>query len=164
MTTLAIATAIFFGSLVAGFLFAFAVVVMPGLRALDDADYLRAFRLIDGVIQNNQPLFILVWVGSLLAMIVAMILGGLEFGGVHRALLLATGALYLGGVGVLTAVVHLPLNANVQRLRIDEVGPQALREARAAFEPRWNRWNRVRTVIAAITVGLMLVVLTGFQT
>ena len=44
-------------SLTAGFLFAFAVVVMPGLKALDDAAYLRAFQLMDGVIQDRQPLF-----------------------------------------------------------------------------------------------------------
>ena len=50
--------------LVAGFVFAFAVVVMPGLGTLPDRDFLRAFKRVDGVIQDNQPLFILVWVGS----------------------------------------------------------------------------------------------------
>ena len=55
-------------SLVAGLVFAFAVVVMPGIRTLDDGSYLRAFQLMDGVIQGNQPLFILMWVGSIVAM------------------------------------------------------------------------------------------------
>lgn len=52
-------------SLVAGFLFAFAVVIMPGIKNLDDGDFLSSFRAMDGVIQNSQPLFIMVWVGSL---------------------------------------------------------------------------------------------------
>jgi uncharacterized membrane protein len=47
-------------SLVAGFLFAFAVVVMPGIARLDDASFLRAFQVIDRVIQNNHPLFMVV--------------------------------------------------------------------------------------------------------
>ena len=52
---------------VAGVVFAFAVVVMPGIRTLPDADFLRAFQVIDRVIQDNQPLFLLVWVGSIVA-------------------------------------------------------------------------------------------------
>lgn len=40
--------------LVAGLLFAFAVVVMPGLRTMDDAAFVQAFRAIDGVIQRGQ--------------------------------------------------------------------------------------------------------------
>lgn len=56
-------------SLVAGFLFAFAIVVMPGIGALNDLDFLKAFRAIDLVIQKNQPVFIIVWIGSALAAI-----------------------------------------------------------------------------------------------
>lgn len=47
-------------SLVAGFVLAFAIVVMPGIRNLDDHDFLQAFKAIDRVIQNNQPIFSLV--------------------------------------------------------------------------------------------------------
>jgi uncharacterized membrane protein len=67
--------ATFLCSLVAGFLFAFAVVVMPGIRSLDDSGFIRAFQVIDRVIQNNQPLFVLVWVGSVFALIAAAVLG-----------------------------------------------------------------------------------------
>jgi uncharacterized membrane protein len=42
-------------SLVAGFLFAFAIVVMPGIRSLNDREFIRAFQVMDGVIQNNHP-------------------------------------------------------------------------------------------------------------
>lgn len=46
--------AAFLCSLVAGLLFAFAVVVMPGLRNLDDGGFIRAFQVIDRVIPNHQ--------------------------------------------------------------------------------------------------------------
>src|SRR5262245_31693339 len=44
-------------SLVAGFLFAFATVVMPGIKSLDDGSFIRAFQAIDGVIQKGAPRF-----------------------------------------------------------------------------------------------------------
>ena len=46
-------------ALVTGFIFTYAVVVMPGFAKLDDRDFIRAFQVTDGVIQNNQPLFML---------------------------------------------------------------------------------------------------------
>ena len=60
---IALFLATFLCSLVAGFLFAFALVVMPGIRSLNDREFIRAFQVIDRVIQNNQPIFMLVWVG-----------------------------------------------------------------------------------------------------
>ena len=41
-------------ALVAGFLFAFVVVVMPGIKQLKEVEFLRVFQLIDGVIQKKQ--------------------------------------------------------------------------------------------------------------
>ena len=67
----ALVAAAFLCSLVAGLLFSFAVVVMPGIGRLDDRDFLGAFQAIDRVIQNNQPLFIVAWVGSVLALLAA---------------------------------------------------------------------------------------------
>lgn len=38
--------------------------------------------------------------------------------------------------------------------------PMARRLARADFEARWNRWNAVRTALACVTSGL-LILLSG---
>ena len=57
---IALIMAAFLTSLVAGFLFSFAVVVMPGIRQLEDRSFIRSFQVMDGIIQNNQPLFVLV--------------------------------------------------------------------------------------------------------
>lgn len=75
MTTAALVTTPFLCSLTVGFLFALAVVLMPGLKTLEDAAYLRTFQLIDEVIQKNQPLFMLMWVGSIVGMLAALGVG-----------------------------------------------------------------------------------------
>ena len=87
--------ATFLCALVAGLLFAFAVVVMPGIRSLDDRGFIRAFQAIDRVIQNNQPLFMSVWVGSVLALISAAVLGVSALSGADRLLIIVAALLYL---------------------------------------------------------------------
>lgn len=154
-----VAVAVFFCSLTAGFLFAFAVVVMPGLRALDDAAYLRAFQVVDGVIQDNQPLFLLVWVGSIAAALGAVIAGFGSLAGLDRALVVGAGLLWLVGVQLPTMGVNVPLNGRVKALDVDALDPGALREARRAFEPRWNRWNAARTGLGTLAVLLLIVFL-----
>lgn len=145
-------------SLVAGFLFAFAVVVMPGIGKLDDAGFLRAFQVIDRVIQNGQPLFMPVWVGSVLAVIAAAALSLWATTGADRALVVAAALVYLLGVQVPTGTVNLPLNNQLQRLDMATMTDPARRDAREAFERRWNQWNVIRTWVAlAVTVLLLLV-------
>ena len=56
-------------SLVGGFIFTYAIVVMPGLSNLNDKDFLRAFQVTDAVIQKNQPLFMFTWIGSILTVL-----------------------------------------------------------------------------------------------
>lgn len=133
-------------SLVAGFLFAFAVVVMPGIAKLEDREYLRAFQVMDRVIQDNQPLFLLVWVGSILSLLAAAVLGIQKLAGAHRILIIAAAAVYLLGVQAPTLAIHIPLNNAVQRNAAN----------RGEFEPRWNRWNVFRTVCAVIVSALLL--------
>lgn len=155
----ALLAAAFLCSLVAGFLFAFAVVVMPGLRRLDDAGFIRAFQVIDRVIQNNQPVFILVWAGAVLTATAAAVLGLWALAGVDRLLIAAAALLYLLGVQLPTGMVNIPLNNRLQQVDLRATADTALRRAREAFEPRWNRWNRMRTVCAGLVSVLLLLVL-----
>lgn len=80
-------------SLVAGLLFGFAVVVMPGIAKLDDKGFLLAFKHMDEIIQNNQPLFILVWAGSIFTVLATLILGTMNLTGTQVYLLLVASAL-----------------------------------------------------------------------
>jgi uncharacterized membrane protein len=146
-------------ALAAGLLFAFAIVVMPGLKSLNDRAFIRAFQVIDGVIQNNQPVFMLVWVGSVLAVLASLVLGIWQLSGAERLLLIFAAATYLLGVQLPTARINIPLNNQLQALNVDAMNETELTKARAAFEPRWNRWNSIRAAIASLATGLLMVLL-----
>ena len=146
-------------ALVAGLLFTFAVVAMPGLAKLSDREFIRAFQVMDGVIQDRQPLFVVVWVGSVVALAVALVMGFQQEDDFTRGLLIAAAALYLFGVQLPTARVNVPLNNEVQSVEVDAIGEAERKEARERFEARWNRSNQVRTAIAIVTMLLLLVVL-----
>ena len=146
--------AAFLCSLVAGLLFTFAIVVMPGIAKLNDRDFVRTFQAIDGVIQNNQPLFLFVWAGSAVSLILVFVLDGS-----YGVLLFAAANLYVFGVQLPTIVVNLPLNKRLQKLEPSKMNDAELSGARSEFEPRWNRWNRIRTLCACLTSILLLVLL-----
>lgn len=146
-------------SLIAGFLFAFAVVVMPGIKRLNDREFIRAFQVIDGVIQDNQPLFVLVWIGSIVALLAATGLGIGELEGTQRLLLTAAPIVYILGVQISTFTINVPLNNGLQAVDVDKMDAAALNTARLNFEPRWNFWNLVRTPAASFVSALLIVLL-----
>ena len=156
---IALGLASFFCSLVAGFLFAFAVVVMPGIRHLGDREFLLAFQEMDGVIQRGQPLFGLVWLGSILTLVAGVALGIGQVAGLDRVLLALAGGAYLLGVQMPTFVVNVPLNNALNAFDVDGADEAARRSERERFEPRWNRWNVIRTVLAALTSAMLVVIL-----
>lgn len=146
-------------ALVAGFVFAFASVVMPGIRSLDDRGFLRAFRVMDGVIQRGQPIFMLVWVGSLLAMIAAVALSFWHVDGFKHLLLLMAAAVYLFGVQLPTAMINVPMNNGLQTVDLEALDEPDVSQVRAVFEDRWVKWNLIRTALATLASVLMIVVL-----
>ena len=153
---------ILFCSLVAGLLFGFAVVVMPGIAKLTDKEYLLAFKHMDGIIQDNQPLFILVWAGSIISVIVTLVLGVMNLNGTQIYLLSAASVLYLLGVQLPTFRFNIPLNNSLQSLDIETLRETEFTLFRSDFEAPWNRWNRFRTVNAIVAVSMFLLVLLRF--
>jgi uncharacterized membrane protein len=151
--------ATFLCSLVAGFLFAFAAVVMPGIRNLDDGGFIRAFQVIDRVIQNAQPLFVLVWAGSAVAVIAVGTLGMWAPSGADRLLVIIATVVYLVCVQLPTATINVPLNNRLQALDVAAMSESLRQRERGDFERRWNRWNVVRTVCASLVSLLLLLVL-----
>lgn len=144
-------------ALVAGFVFAFAVVVMPGLGTLADREFLRGFQVIDRVIQNNQPIFGVIWLGSVIALLASAGLGYGQLTGLDRGLLIAAAVIYLVGVQLPTMTINVPLNNQLQAVDIESADETTLVEARRVFEARWNRWNEIRTVLSTVTSVLLLV-------
>ena len=146
-------------SLVAGFLFAFAVIVMPGIKKLSDKEFIRAFQVMDGIIQRGQPLFGLVWAGSVLALLAAAVLGFTQFSGMAWYLLISATLLYLFGVQLTTITVNIPLNNRLQSVDVDTMDNSSIKAARKAFETKWNRWNSIRTFVSIITAALLIGIL-----
>jgi uncharacterized membrane protein len=152
-------SAAFLCSLVAGLLFAFAAVVMPGIRRLDNGDFIRSFQVMDRVIQNNQPLFILVWVGSVMALLTAAVLGFWELRGMDRLLLIVAEVVYLLGVQLPTITINVPLNNELQKVDVSTMEETTRKRSRDDFEPRWNRWNVIRAACASLTSVLLALLL-----
>ena len=149
----------FLCSLVAGFLFAFAIVTMPGIRSLSDREFIRAFQVMDRVIQNNQPTFMLVWVGSVVALVTRAMLGIGQLDGAGRLLIIFAAFAYLLGVQLPTVTINIPLNNKLQTLDVDAIDETTQAAARKDFEPRWNRWNSFRTASASLASALLMVLL-----
>ncbi|MDJ1180929.1 DUF1772 domain-containing protein [Roseofilum sp. BLCC_M91] len=155
--TLILAT--FLCSLVAGFLLAFAIVVMPGIKQLSDREFIRAFQVIDGIIQNNQPVFVFLWLGSIVFLIASSVLSLGQLDRVDYLLILLALLAYLLGVQLPTFTINIPLNKQLQSLKMDEMDEAMYQSARLDFEPRWNRWNLIRTPLACLVSALLILLL-----
>lgn len=147
-------------SLVTGFIFTYSVVVMPGFSKLNDKDFIRAFQVTDNIIQNNQPLFMLIWIGSILSVISTIVFSIFNINADYSIFIIVTGFFYLIGVQGLTISIHIPLNNNIQKFDVDKEDELKLNEVRKEFEIKWNYYNRIRTVVAfTVTTLLMLILL-----
>lgn len=151
--------AAFLCSLVAGFLFSFAIVVMPGISNLNNREFIRAFQEIDRVIQNNQPIFMMVWIGSVVALLTSFVLGIWQLNGADRLLIIFAAFSFLFGVQFLTATINIPLNNKIQSLVVDTMDETAQKAARKDFEPRWTLWNLIRTAFASVASALLIILL-----
>ena len=149
-------------SLVGGFIFTYAIVVMPGLSNLKDKEFIRAFQVTDAVIQNNQPLFMLTWVGSIVSLLSTILISIVSVGLSEAWLIVLIGAFYLLGVQGITIAVHIPLNNHLQKVKIEELSDKSLTEERVKFETKWNYFNNIRTVIA-ISVSILLLTLLALR-
>lgn len=147
-------------SLLTGFIFTYAIVVMPGLSKLNDKEFIRAFQVTDSVIQSKQPLFLLTWIGSIVSLLSTILLSIVSVGLSECWLIVLIGAVYLLGVQGITILVHLPLNNHIQKLKPDELSDQTLSEERLQFETKWNYFNNIRTSIAFAVSLLLLIILT----
>ena len=143
-------------SLVTGFVLTYAIVVMPGLSKLDDKEFIKAFQVTDGIIQNNQPIFILIWVGSIISVVSTIIISIFTLGILEAWKIIFVSLVYLIGVQAITIIIHLPLNRRIQKIDINSTSSQSLNEERKNFETKWNYFNNIRTVIAFLVTLFFL--------
>ena len=97
-----------------------------------------------------QPIFVLVWVGSVVALVTSAVLGFGQLDGAGRLLIIFAALAYLFGVQLSTFTINVPLNNKLQTLDVDAMNETTRATARKDFEPRWSRWNSFRTVFASL--------------
>ena len=131
--------AILFCNLVGGFIFTYSIVVMPGLSNLNNKDFLKAFQVTDAVIQNNQPLFMFTWIGSIVAILTTIAVSLVAVSLSEAWLIILVGAAYLQSVQGITLAIHIPLNNHIQKLNIEELDDKTLADERLKFETKIKR-------------------------
>jgi uncharacterized membrane protein len=151
---------ILLSALVTGFILTYAIVIMPGLSNLDDKEFIKAFQVTDGLIQNNQPIFILIWIGSIVSVLSTIITSILCLGILDAWLIIFVSVVYLLLVQGITILIHLPLNKSIQNIDINSSNSETLSKMRKSFETKWNYFNNVRTVVAFFVVLIFLLILT----
>ena len=151
---------ILLSALVTGFILTYAIVIMPGLSNLDDKEFIKAFQVTDGIIQNNQPIFILIWIGSIVSVLSTIITSILSLGIFDAWLIIFVSVVYLLLVQGITILIHLPLNKSIQNIDINSSNSETLSKMRKSFETKWNYFNNVRTVVAFFVVLIFLSILT----
>ena len=151
---------ILLSALVTGFILTYAIVIMPGLSNLDDKEFIKAFQVTDGIIQNDQPIFIVIWIGSIVSVLSTIITSILCLGILDAWLIIFVSVVYLLLVQGITILIHLPLNKSIQNIDINSSNFQTLSKERIVFETKWNYFNNIRTVVAFIVVLIFLSILT----
>ena len=147
-------------ALVTGFIFTYAIVVMPGFSKLSDKEFIKAFQVTDEVIQNNQPLFMITWIGSIISILLTIIVATATTGLSNSWLIILVGVIYLLGVQGVTIVIHLPLNNHIQKMNIDKMTDKDLGEERRKFQKKWNFFNNIRTSVAFSVCVTLILILT----
>ena len=134
--------------LIAGFFYAYTCSVTLGLALLPNEQYVEAMQAINATVRNG--LFAFSFFGAVLSLLLAL--------AVHaprprsrRFLLVALAAvLYIGGGFMLTFLINVPMNEELARVSVGELGPAALERARERYKGPWNFWNGVRTVFSTL--------------
>ena len=105
------------------------------------------------------PIFVLVWVGSVVVLLTSAVLGIGQLDGAERLLIIFPTLLYLLGVQLPTFTRNVPLNNKLQTLETDTMDKTKQKAARQEFETRWNFWNSIRTPLASLTSALLMILL-----
>jgi uncharacterized membrane protein len=144
---LVIATAVGTG-LVAGLFATFSVLVTPSFDLLPAMNGIRFMQATNRM--TIRPLFLFVFLGSIAASAVLAVLAVPQIGGPSGWWVFCGALLFLLGVFVVTAVIHVPRNRRLEQLDphssdASAVWPNLLRE--------WTLGNHVRSIasLAALT-------------
>lgn len=147
---------VIFTGLSAGLFFAWSLSVIPGTLKISDSSYLEVMQSINRAILN--PAFFLIFFGSVVMLSVGSIY---LFHGSKPVfwLMLAASATYLVGTLAVTGLGNVPLNDQLEALKLSELNPTKMQEFREYYETNWNRLHRIRTLSAIAAFILSTVAL-----
>lgn len=155
VTVLALATAIA-SAVMSGAFFAFSSFVMQGLAAMPPAHGAAAMQRINE--KAVTPAFMVALFGTALAALATAATGVANWSEPAGPWLAAGGALYLGGVFVMTAAYHVPRN---NALAATDPATQAGRALWHEYLRDWTRWNHVRFA-SSLAAAAVLAIATRF--
>jgi uncharacterized membrane protein len=154
-TNIVLVFAVIATALITGLYYAYSCSVNPGLGRLPDAQYITAMRSINIAIQN--PVFFASFMGTLLLLPLSAYLSYRTGNNPQFILLLLASAFYIIGSFGVTAAGNVPLNNALDAFNPDTATPEAISNARQAFEARWNSLHTIRTwaSLAALVLSVM---------
>lgn len=137
--------AVILTGLSAGLFCAWSVSVIPGTQALSDHTYLQTMQSINRAILN--PAFFFIFFGSIFFLSIASIY---QFNSnkITFWLMLASSIFYLVGTIGVTALGNVPLNDQLDVMKLGEIASDRIEAFRAFYETNWNRLHLIRTVFA----------------
>ena len=147
-SSLALSVATLTTGLISGFFYAYACSVTLGHALLPDGQYLEAMRAINATVRNG--VFALSFFGAAVSLVLAVAVHAPRPRSLRFVLVALAGVLYLGGGFAVTFLVNVPMNEELARVSVGELGPAALARVREGYEGPWNLWNGVRTVFSTV--------------
>ena len=111
---------------------------MPGLSNLNNKIYFF-------LIQNKQPLFMFIWIGSIVSILTTILVSLVNIGLSKAWPIVLIGIVYLLVVQGITITIHIPLNNHIQNIKIEKLNEKSIADERINFEKRWNFFNYIRT-------------------
>jgi uncharacterized membrane protein len=134
--------------LIAGFFYAYASSVTLGHALLPDEQYVEAMQAINATVRNG--LFAFSYFGAVLSLLLALAVHAPRPRSRRFLLIALAVVLYIGGGFMLTFLVNVPMNEELARVSVGELGPAALAQIREEYEGPWNFYNGVRTVFSSL--------------
>ena len=100
------------------------------------------------------------WIGYILSVLATILVSLVSIGFAEAWLIVFVAFAYLLGVQGITEAIHIPLNNDIQRIKIEGLNDGELAGHRLKFETKWNLFNNIRTGIAISVSVLLLILLT----
>jgi uncharacterized membrane protein len=134
--------------LISGFFYAYASSVTLGHALLPDEQYVETMQAINATVRNG--VFAFSFFGAVVSLLLTLAVHAPRPRSRRFVLAALAAVLYIGGGFTVTFLINVPMNEELARVSVGELGPAALAEVREEYEGPWNFWNGVRTVFSTL--------------